>query len=198
MPKQDSVAKLAKTNFEAALKHTSKIEDPGKRIQALGWVARFAPASRVEPTVQSALKLAHAPTDDAYAQFLALAWPLRALHETKNAQAIPSALEETLRLAQDVEPTSSRAEAIGLLIHALLPAGIDVASPAIDALLKLCSGDDHWRIVRAFSDVAVLVNGYDKARANKIARAMPAGNKRDATLEKLAAGETSKVRKFFW
>jgi len=198
MNKRDSVARLAKTDFEAALKHTGKIEEPGKRIQALGWVARFAPDVRVEPVVNSALKVLNTPTDDAYAAVLGMAWPLRALHETNHDAAIPKVLATTLEIAPDVTPTSSRAEALVLILHALLPAGIRAASPAIDALINLCAGDDHWRIVRAFQDTAVLVNAYDKGRADQIARKMPAGKKRDDTLGRLKSGETSQVRKFFW
>ena len=86
-------------------------------------------------------------------------------------------------------PTSSRAEALVLLIHAVFPAGIQVANPAIDALLTYCAGDDHWRIVRAFGDTALLVNAVDTAGAGRIAEAMPAGNKRDAVISRLEAGE---------
>jgi len=196
--KRDSIARLAKTNFEAALKFTASIPEVGKRIQSLGWVARYAPAQRVKSIVDSAVKLAFAPTDDAYESVLALAWPLRALHETDHATSIPKVLAEAIKLSPEVTPTSSRAEALVLLIHAVLPAGIKIASPAIDALVDLCAGDDHWRIVRAFGDTALLVNGFDTARANEIARAMAAGNKRDAVVARLEAGETSKVRVFFW
>jgi len=198
MHKRDSVAKLAKTDCGAALQFASSIEEPGKRIQALGWVARFAPAARVEPIVNSALEIACVPTDDAYASVLALAWPLRALHETKNRAAIPDALAKAIELAPDVTPTSSRCEALLLLIHAVLPAGVEIANPALDALQRLCAGDDHWRIVRAFAGAALLVNAIDKTLALQIAHAMPEGNKRDMAIARLQAGESEKVRKFFW
>lgn len=198
MSKRESIANLAKTNFTAALKATRDIPEVGKRIQSLGWVARFAPDERVTGVVETAVKIAQAPADDAYEPLMALAWPLRALHETDNAAAIPKTLDAALPLAPQVTPTSSRAEAIGLLIHAVLPAQMEVANPAINALIELCSGDDHWRIVRAFGDLALMVNGYDADRALEIANAMPAGNKRDALIPRLEAGEKLAPRKFFW
>jgi hypothetical protein len=198
MPKPDSIAKLAKTNFEAALRFASTIEDTGKRIQALGWVARFAPAPRVESTVHVALGVALAPTEDAYGPLMALAWPMRALVETQHVAALRPALVKALRLAPQVEPTSSRAEALGLLVHAVLPAGIEAVRPVLDALLKQCSGDDHWRIVRALASAALLVNSCDSPTAHRLANALPAGNKREELLAKLAAGKSSPARKFFW
>ena len=195
---QNSVARLAKSNFTAALEFANTIPEVGKRIQSLGWVARYAPDARVRSIVDSALKLAKAPTDDPYAGVQALAWPLRALHEKNQASSISRVLREAVELSQDVMPTSSRAEALGLLIQAVLPAGIERVSPAIDALLAYCSNDDHWRIVRAFGNTALVVNGFDKQRAKKIANAMPVGNKRDAILTQIEAGETLKVRAFFW
>ncbi len=195
---QNSVARLAKSNFTAALEFTATIPEVGKRIQSLGWVARYAPDARVRSIVDSALKLAKAPTDDPYAAVQALAWPLRALHEKKQGSSISRVLREAVEISQDVMPTSSRAEALGLLIHAVLPAGIERVNPAIDALLAFCAGDDHWRIVRAFGNIALVVNASDKKQAKKIAMAMPEGNKREAILARLQAGEFLKVREFFW
>ncbi len=198
MDKRDSVARLAKTDFAAALKRAQSISEVRAKIQSLGWVARYAPAQRVRSVVDSAVKVARLPTEDAYASVMALAWPLRALHETGNASAIPKVLSEAIQLSPNVSPTSSRTEALVLLIHAVLPAGIEIANPVIDALLAHCAGDDHWRIVRAFGDTALVVNSFDKARANQIAAAMPAGNKRDAAISRIDSGETLKMRAFFW
>ena len=198
MNKQDSVALLAKTDFAAALKRALVIPEVRAQIQALGWVARYAPRQQVQSVVNSALKVAQAPTEDAYASVMALAWPLRALHETGNTRAIRKILSEALKLSPAVSPTSSRTEALVLLIHAVLPAGIEIANPGIDALLEPCTGDDHWRIVRAFGDIALVVNAFDKKRAKQLAGAMPAGSKREAILARLQAGDFLKARGFYW
>ncbi len=198
MNKQDSVARLSKTDFEAALKRAQSTSEVRAKIQSLGWVARYAPAQRVRSVVNSAVEVARLPAEDAYASVMALAWPLRALQETNNSTAIPQVLSDAIEMSCDVSPTSSRTEALVLLIHAVLPAGIKIANPAIDALLAHCAGDDHWRIVRAFGDIALVVNSFDKTRAKKIAAAMPAGNKRDAAIARMEAGEILKVRAFYW
>ena len=53
-------------------------------------------------------------------------------------------------------------------------------------------------MARAFGDTALLVNAVDTAAANRIAAAMPAGNKREAVISRLEAGETNELRTFFW
>lgn len=198
MKKTDSVSRLAKTDNVAALKLALAIPEVGNRLQALGWVLRYAPAPQLRSIVNKVLKASREPAEDAYESVMGLAWPIRALHETNNGDMIPKLLDQAIELAPDVMPTSSRIEALVLLIHAVIPAGISLADPVIDAMLTFCKGDDHWRIVRAFAETATLINGYDKKRAKQIALAMPAGKKRDDAFERLNAGKNTEVKSFFW
>ncbi|QEG22092.1 hypothetical protein [Mariniblastus fucicola] len=196
MNQRDRAAKLAKTDFSAALKLARDITEVRERIQSLGWVARYAPAAEIPRVVAMAAKSA-GTSSDFYADTMALAWPLRALHDTGNGGSIPPLLKTAISLSADVQPASSRAEALGLLIHAVLPDGLRTAEPAI-AKLKSVASDSHWRVVRSLIDAALLVNAFDRQSALSIANAIPLENKRNSAVQRLSDGETMEPRPFFW
>lgn len=196
MNQRDRVAKLAKTDFDGAFKLARSIDNVRERIQALGWVARYAPAAEV-PRVIAAADQSAGTSTDFYADTMSLAWPLRALHETEHGNLISALLTTALQTCKDVRPAASRAEAIVLLIHAVLPNGLRMANPAIDAL-KTVASDSHWRVVCGLVDVALLVNAFDRPTAIEIASVIPQENKRNATIDRIANGETRQPRPFFW
>lgn len=196
MNQRERVARLAKTDFTAAFKLTGSIVNVRERIQSLGWVARYAPVQQIPRVIAAAEKLA-GKSSDLYEDVAALAWPLRALYETGNSKSIPSLLKTATRLAADVSPASSRAEATNLLIHAVLPAGLAFAEPAISSLTKIRT-DSHWRVVRNFIDVSLLVNAESRPRALAVAELIPNPNKRKSALERICNGEQRQPRDFFW
>jgi len=198
MKQRNQLSLLAKTDFSAALELATSMAGTRERIQSLGWVLRYAPAKQVPSVLDSALDVARSPHDDYYEPAMALAWPLRALHETDNASLMPATVSVAVELARNVSPTSSRAECLILLLQAAFPAGMRTVDPVIDTLLTHCAGDDHWRVVRAFVDAALFVNGVDADRAHQIAELIPDGKKRRASLARLDAGEKSEPRQFFW
>lgn len=196
MNQRDRVSKLAKNDFDGAFKLARSITEVRERVQSLGWVARFAPAAEIPHVISAASKSVSSSTDY-YACTMALAWPLRALHETGRDDLIPSMLKTAIELSVDVRPAASRAEALVLLIHAVLPHGLQTANPAI-AALKSTASDSHWRVIRALVDVALLVNGLDRQSAMDIASLIPVENKRASTMDRLSNGETMQPRPFFW
>ncbi|TWT81740.1 hypothetical protein CA13_31930 [Planctomycetes bacterium CA13] len=196
MNQRDRVTKLAKTDFASAFKLACSITDVREKIQSLGWVARYAPAADVRRVVATADKTAGTSTNF-YADTMALAWPLRALHETEHGNLIPPLLKTAVQLAADVHPAASHAEALVLLINAVLPHSLQTAEPAI-AALKSIATDSHWRVVRALTDVALLVNAFDRQSATDLASAISVENKRRSTLDRISAGETMQPRPFFW
>ena len=196
MNQRDRASKLAKTDFSAALKLARDIPEVRERIQSLGWVARYAPAGEVSRVVAMAAKAAGS-SSDFYGDTMAVAGPLRALLVTGNGDSIPSLLKVVLSLSADVYPVSSRAEAISLLIHAVLPEALRTAEPAIDKLTSMAS-DTHWRVVRSLVDTALLVNAFDRQTAMHVAGVIPAENKRNSTAKRISDGETMQPRSFFW
>jgi hypothetical protein len=196
MNQRDRVAQLAKTDFAAAFKLSGSLENVRERIQSLGWIARYAPPDKISRVI-TAVKKNLGTSSDVYEDVMSLAWPLRALHETGNPKLIPPLLHIAMQMAPNVSPVASRAESVGLLIHAVLPAGLSLASPAISTLVNRC-GDEHWRAVRALVDASLLVNPHDRKQALKIANAISNLNKRKTTIYRIENGERNSPRAFFW
>lgn len=196
MNQRDRVAKLAKMDFAGALKLAGSITSVREHVQALGWVARYAPDSEIPRVVAAANEAAVAATDS-YAATMSLAWPLRALHETGHERLIPPLLTTSLELSVDVRPAASRAEAVALTIHAVLPNGLATATPAITAL-KSVAVDSHWRVVRALVNVSLLVNAFDRQSAMGVAATIPSDKKRIATQDRIVSGEWLQPRQFYW
>lgn len=196
MNQRDGVAQLAKTDFAAAFKRAGSTKNVRERIQSLGWIARYAPADKI-PRVIAAVNKCAGTSSDFYEDVMALAWPLRALHETGNAKLMASLLKTATNMAADVSPAASRAEAIGLLIHAVLPAGLKLATSPISSLINL-RGESHWRVIRTFVDVSLLVNAHDRQRALEIANSIAVANKRKSTVERVVNDEQMEPRPFFW
>lgn len=193
---QDRITKLAKTDFAEAFKLAQTISGVRERIQSLGWVARYAPAAEVTRVIVAVRNAAEKSTDH-YACMMALAWPLRALQETGHGKQIPTLLKTALQRSTMVQPAASQAEALKLLIHAVLPHDLRTVNPAV-AALKAVASETHWRVVRALVDVAFLINAFDRQTATDIAKVIPIENKRNATMERISSGETMQVRPFFW
>ncbi len=201
MSRRTQIRKLAKTDNRAALKLVPTLPDVNEQIQALAWVGRYAEPKRILSILNSAVDMATeyaTSEDDAYPAALALAWPLRAFHETGNPKSVPRVRDLALEMFPKINPCSSRTECHTVLLNAAIGAGLPTADPVIDSLIANCTGDDHWRIVRAFADTALMVNGFNKARAKEIAAAIADNEKREVTLARLQSSESIKARKFFW
>lgn len=201
MSRRGQIRKLAKTDNVAALKLVSTLSDINDRIQATAWVGRYAEPKKVPSILNSALDMAaeYARAEgDVYAAAMPLAWPLRAYHETGNPKSVVHVREVALEMFPTVNPCSSRVECHVQLLNAVIVAGMPAADPVIDSLLANCASDNHWRIVRAFADVALVVNSFSRARANEIASAIADEEKQSAARKRLQAGESVKARKFFW
>lgn len=201
MSRRTQIRKLAKTDNRAALKLVPTLPDVNEQIQALAWVGRYAEPKRILSILNSAVDMATeyaTSEDDAYPAALALAWPLRAFHETGNPKSVPRVRDLALEMFPKINPCSSRTECHTVLLNAAIGAGLPTADPVIDSLIANCTGDDHWRIVRAFADTALMVNGFNKARAKEIAAAISDNEKREVTLARLQSSESIKARRFFW
>jgi hypothetical protein len=198
MNPRDQVARLAKSDYLAALKIAKSIENLRGQIQSLGWVARYAPADQVASVIRIVTDLAQRNADtDYYGTAMAIAWPLRALHEAGQPKLIPPLLRVATNISERVTPESSGAVALSLIIQAVLPAGLSVAESAISKLAGRVK-DQHWRTTRALTEVALMVNSVDHARALVIARAIAAENKRATAIRRLENAEASEPRAFFW
>lgn len=192
----DRIERLAKTDFDGAFKLAHSMSDVRERIQSLGWVARYAPSADIARVIDAA-KNSAGKSIDLYPDTMALAWPLRALHESGNGKRIPPLMKIAVELSTHVQPAASQAEALILLIHAVLPHHLTTAAPAV-AQLKSLARNPHWRVIRALVNAALLVNQSDRQTATEIAKVIPLDNKRNSTIDRISDGQTMQVRPFFW
>src|SRR5438094_225901 len=86
---------LASHDVQGALAVARGLPSPRERVQALGWVARFAPDDHVEAAAQEALGIAW-QSADRFQTVLAAAWPLRALIERGRLEVARTALSDLL------------------------------------------------------------------------------------------------------
>lgn len=188
---------LARTNPREALRVAKSIADPWYRVQALSWVARFAPDEIADAAFGEIPSTASA-TRDAYQSTAVLAWPLRAAFERGRMELATAFRDESAAGIAGIEQMASRAEAIGLLFAAAFPGGPALRGPILAACSGHCPPDGHWRSVRLYRSIAAMLAAENADAAADFARSMTAGKARDRCLIDLAVGKTEMARPFFW
>jgi hypothetical protein len=158
---RDQVASLAKSDPKAALKRARKIDDPWFRAQALSWVARFTDADPPAVALQAA-KAASACDDD-YKRSAVRAWEIAALAERDHLPEAEKILKAAVALAKSVQPVSSRAEALLLLLQAAFSISSASAAMVCTALEASCPAE-HWRSKRVLRDARKLLDGQLEPR----------------------------------
>src|SRR3954469_17904349 len=121
---RDQVTRLAPADPEGAAEVARSIEEPWFRAQALAWAARFAADDRVVPLAEESLRSSYAEIDP-YRTVATGAWPVRALVERGHSDKARSTLDSLLLLAPQVEPPTSRVEALFLVWQAIFPLDAD-------------------------------------------------------------------------
>jgi hypothetical protein len=150
---RDEVAQLAKTNFAKATELAKKIDDPWFQAQAWSHLARYA--DKPLPFSRKAAKSAAQGRDD-YQRSAVRAWEIAALAERKLSLHARRSLTESLELAASVNPVSSRAEALLLLVQAAFKISKQDAVEAAEVFRKACSSS-HWRSKRARKHVEMIL-----------------------------------------
>ena len=143
---RDKVGQLAKTDHAKAVALADEIRDPWFRSQALSHLARYAESSPL-PFARKAAKSAAGCKDD-YQRSAVRAWEIVALAERDCLTQARRSLEEAVELAKSVDPISSRAESLILLLQAASSISEHDAANVAEILEKACA-TDHWREKRA-------------------------------------------------
>lgn len=194
---RDQVAALAKEQPAEALRQARMIADPWYAVQALAWVARFAPADIAAPALAEARETAKAGRD-AYQRAAILAWPVRAAVETGAESAAKAMLADAIALLPKVRPTASRAEAGGLLLEAAYRGGPDHWRPVLAAIEAHAPPESDWKAGRTYRALAHIVMSEDAEAARRLVAALPPGKTRERADKELAEGFTAEPRPFFW
>jgi len=193
---RDQVAELAPSRPVEALRVARMIADPWFAVQALAWVARFAPGDIGDEALSEARDTAKAGRD-AYQRSAVLAWPIRAAIETERLDAARQMLTSGLALLPKVRPAGSRAEAGGLLLEAAFPGGHSLWKPALTAIEQHCPPGDDWRSGRLYRSLAHIVSREDPKAARRLVDALPKGKTRTRAEKELLEGVTAEPRPFF-
>jgi hypothetical protein len=154
---RDHSRTLAKSNPEKALAQARVVGEPWFRAQALSWVARFTDGDPV--AVASEAANAARECEDDYQKSAVRAWEIAALAERKFTTEARQSLSEALALGKCAEPTSSRSEALLLLLQAAFGIGPEDAAKAYEVLKASCPIDEHWRCKRAVRDGGKMISG---------------------------------------
>ncbi|HEY3445684.1 MAG TPA: hypothetical protein VGK67_04930 [Myxococcales bacterium] len=169
---RDSAMALAKaTKHAAALEIARKVAEPWFRCQALAGVARYAPDASVVALAKEAVRAVER-SDDPYEFVGAMAWVLRALLERGRGDEARRQLAAAIGLAPKIANSTSRADALFLVVQAVWPepelraraarslvagAGIGQSKKAGAvlrqvALMLATAGDDASYVVAAIAD----------------------------------------------
>jgi len=154
---RDHARALAKSNPKKALAQARVVGEPWFRAQALSWVARFTDGDPV--AVASEAAKAARECDDDYKKSAVRAWEIAALAEREYITEARKSLSEALALGKCAEPTSSRSEALLLLLQAAFRIGRDDAAKVYEVLKASCPIAEHWRGKRAVRDGGKMLSG---------------------------------------
>jgi len=160
---RDQASQLAKTKPKKALEKARQVSAPWYRAQALSWVARFTDGDPIEIAVQAAK--AASECDDDYKRSSVRAWEVAALAERDLLPQAKKALKAAVKLAKNVQPISSRSEALFILMQAAVSIGRDEAVEVFEDLKSACPEGEHWRCKRAVRDAEKMLTGELAARS---------------------------------
>ena len=159
---RDQAIALAKSRPKEALEQARQVDDPWFRAQALCWAARFTDGNVVSIAAEAAKAAAGA--HDNYARSAVRAWEIAALAERDHIVEARQRLREILATAKDVEPATSRSEALLLLLQAAAKIAGEDAEQVYEVMKASCRPEEHWRCNRALRIGAKVMSGELQAR----------------------------------
>jgi len=133
-----------------ALEKAKSVSEPWFRAQALSWVARFTAGDPL-PIAKLAAKAA-SECDDDYKRSAVRAWEVAALAERNLVADARRGLAAAVKVAESVQPVSSRSQALFLLFQAAYSISREDAASVLGKLDALCPEGEHWRCRRSRRD----------------------------------------------
>ena len=188
---------LAAGNWIAAAAVANEIADPWYACQAYAWCGRFAPASESAALIDESFKRARGGKDP-YQRLAANAWPLRALIELALSDRAAAEFETISRIATDVQPPSSRAEACYLIFEALAGGPRGLGSRVLNWMLNAVQPNRHWREQRAVRDAVIQAVTIGLIQSGDVLHLVRDERVAAQVAARLAGGERHEPRSFFW
>jgi hypothetical protein len=193
---RDRAAELAKLDSPGALREARAITEPWYRAQALAFVIRFAPQKEIDEISAEAFEACRSCAD-AYQHLAAAAWPLAALIERGAFEPVREVLAALLAREGEVQPASSRSEALFTLFQACFDLDAVTREDFVQRLVAAHVDAQHWRSRRNLIDALAMLNGRDAEAAKRIAATVDDQRVRRRMEEIFRAKERMRPRPFF-
>ena len=193
---RDEVSGLSRTNTAAALAMARRISDPWFRCQALAEVARYASTESVFTIAQQAYNDA-LQQGDPYKAVGASAWPVRAVIERNQTEALPLWLNELVKRARGIDQPLSRLEALFLLWQAAFPFEHSETDEIFEEFVRACGSANSWKAGSRLEEGILMLASRHPSRAIEFAESMRDGKYRRRTLKRLSEHLRLQPRSFF-
>ncbi|MCP4888796.1 MAG: hypothetical protein GY904_19555 [Planctomycetaceae bacterium] len=191
---RDAVAQQAKADSRAALKAAREITDPWYRAQALAHVLRYCEDHPIPIANEAADSAACCP--DPYKRTAVRAWEIAALAERSERDEANTRLKAVMKRIAEVTPSSSRSEALLLLLHASSRISGDAATTVAEAIVRTSNADSHWRCQRAVVDAIGVLHYIRPKSAMTLSYQILDAKLKSKSEQRIAAGG-SLLRDFF-
>lgn len=188
---------LAKSRPDEAFEVASGIADSWYRVQALAWVARFAPPG-ISLTALKAAADGATEGKDSYCRAAALAWPIRAAIERGCEELAAPVLIDARIALPHIELFCSRAEACSLLFQAAFEGQRHIWEPLLNEFPSLCPPGSHWRAARLYRTIGAILADRDGQAARRFIEGIPPGKAQSRCLRDLENNVKRPPRPFFW
>ncbi|MBC7529767.1 MAG: hypothetical protein H7308_19735 [Chthonomonadaceae bacterium] len=190
------VFRTAPTDFVLALSLAQNLAVAWDRTTSLAAVARYAPEAEVILVAEKALKTAQL-TGDMFKQVAASAWVVRALVERARVKEAEQIALSLLKQAEQIEHPVSKTGALTILWGATWIMPTPLRQRVLNSLLAACLVANSWRSGRTMRYVALVVANEDRPQAQRIIDSMRDNRYKRGAQQKLDAGQTEKLGKFF-
>ena len=157
---------------------------------------RFAPQKEIDEISGEAFGACRS-CPDAYQQLAAAAWPLAALIERGAFERVRETLASLLAREAEVQPASSRSEALFLLFQACFDLDAATREDFVRRLVAAHADAKHWRSRRNLIHALAMLNGRDAGLAKRIAATVDDDRVRRRMEEILRTNERMRPRPFF-
>jgi len=192
---RNAAIELARSQSPDALDKAREVPDGWYRAQALAWVARFAPEDQCEAIAEEAFQ-SSLGCPDACNTLGSAAWPIGALVERGRKAEALDMLYRALGRESEVQPASSRSEALFLLFQAAFNLGETIR---MDLYHRLAAAHDEagfWRSRRNIEDAIRMIHRIDADLARHLIEGLTDPKAKKRTQNRLTVNYLAVPRTF--
>lgn len=169
---RNRACRLASDDPMGAAEIARSIREPWFRTQALAGVLCHIEEPRVDALVAEALASADG-CEDAFKRAVVATSIIRALVDRGRSPQARTALNNALRVSDEIEHPGSRAEALRHLGRSTAVIEASQLRAIAERLVELSRGGKHWRVLRALIDILCELDAVDSEAASLVLARIP-------------------------